>query len=84
MSHRARPRDTIVSVEFTADFSLDDVRAQIDHILAEYEGRTPRGIEISNSIEQMGFETEYREIQVAMDPDLYPTSAIRVIFLPGD
>lgn len=84
MSHRARPRDTVVNVEFTGDFTLDDVRAQIELILAEYAERIPRGIEISNSIEQMGFEKEYGEVQVAMDPDLYPTPAIRVIFLPAD
>ncbi len=57
-----------------------EVEGFVDETLERYSDLKPKGIRVSNSIFQRGFNDKYRDIPIAMAPSFYPEDQVEIEF----
>lgn len=69
-----------INSELGGELSNADVEEFLNDTLERYKDHKPKGIRVSNSIFQRGFDDKYRDIPIAMDPSKYPQDQVEIEF----
>jgi len=68
----------IITSAQAGELSNVEVEDFMNSTLERFKDRRPKGIRVSNSIFQRGFNDKFRGIPIAMDPKKYPYDEVEI------
>ncbi len=69
-----------ITSALAGELSNVEVEDFLNDTLERYKDHKPKGIRVSNSIFQRGFNDKYRDIPIAMAPSMYPHDQVEIEF----